>query len=316
MSAASSTPAGAAQVGAFYAGSPIARWMGRSMRVAQRVSPALALRLAMRLFFTPLPSKLAARARTVPAAWQREHLRFEHGRMALWRRAEPASGPTVLLVHGWAGDAMQLRAIGDALHEAGYAALLLDLPAHGRSDGWRSTLPQFVRALFAVQARVGPLHGVVAHSLGALAAVHAAARGLGAGRLALVSAPIPPAAFIRGFAQSFGLSPSLAGGMREAIQRLEGVPLAQFEPAWLGERVTQPTLLLHDRDDRAAPVEASKRLAQALAGARLELTAGLGHRRILAEPAVAQAIVSHFELPTAAHDGHMRTHAEPQASAL
>lgn len=314
-----------AQVDAFYAGSRAARWMGRGMRAAQRLSPGLALRLAMRVFFTPLPSKLAARARPVPAPWRAELLRFEEGRIALWHRARlplanafidpTADLPKVLLVHGWAGDAMQLRAIGEALAADGFDPILLDFPGHGRSEGWRSTLPQFVRALFAVQARVGPLHGVVAHSLGALASAHAVARGLAVKRLALVSPPIGPSVFIHGFAMSFGLGPAVARRMREAIQQREGVPLDQFEPGWLGERVRQPTLVLHDRADRAAPLAAAQQLARALPLARLQVTEGLGHRRILADGEVISAVIAHLR-EQGGHARHTPTQADRGTSTL
>jgi len=259
------------------------------------VSPDVGLRLALRLFFTPMPSKLAARARPVPAVWRARRWPFEGGEIAAWRRTDVEPGrPTVLLVHGWAGDAMQLRALGDRLAGAGYDPLLLDFPGHGRSDGWRSTLPQFVRALFAAQARTGPLHAVVAHSLGALASAHALARGLAAERLVLIAPPIPPAVFIHGFALSFGLGAGVAGRMHQAIQALEGVPLEEFEPAWLGARITAPTLVVHDRDDRAAPLAAGRQLEQALRQARIEVTQGLGHRRILDDAGVADAVLAHL----------------------
>ena len=40
--------------------------------------------------------------------------------------------------------------------------------------------------------KLGPLHGVVAHSLGSLATLHAAARGLPVQRLALIAPSSPP----------------------------------------------------------------------------------------------------------------------------
>jgi alpha-beta hydrolase superfamily lysophospholipase len=164
---------------AFYANG-LARSVGVALRLAQSVAPAAASRLALRLFFTPLPLKLAARRRQLPAPWRVERWSFEHGSVAVYRRNEESAAerPTVLLVHGWAGDAQQMRTLADALDAAGLNPVLLDFPAHGRSEGWRASLPQFVRALWAASARLGPLHAVVAHSLGALAAAHAAANGL------------------------------------------------------------------------------------------------------------------------------------------
>jgi pimeloyl-ACP methyl ester carboxylesterase len=293
MAAPNASPA-ANPAAAFYAASPLARVLGATLRLADRLAPALGTRGALRLFFTPLPWKLAAR-RQRPAPWRVSHWPFEGVHLAMHRRDDlPTGRPRVLLVHGWAGSAGQMRRIGDVLAEQGFDPVLLDLPAHGHSGGWRSTLPQFARALFAATARLGPLHAVVAHSLGSLASLHAAARGLPVQRLALIAPSSPPAQFMAWFAHSFGLPASVAERMQRTIECREGVPLAEYEPGWLGPHVAQATLLLHDEGDRIAPFSASQRLAQHLPAARLEVHGGLGHRRILDDAAVAAAVVEHL----------------------
>ncbi len=282
----------------FYAG-VFARSLGLALRLSQSVAPAAATRLALRLFFTPLPLKLAARRQTLPAPWRVEHWSFEQGAVAMYRRtsatlADAPARPTVLLVHGWAGDAQQMLGLANALAATGFDPVLLDFPAHGRSGGWRASLPQFVRALWAASARLGPLHGVVAHSLGALAAAHAAANGLPVGRLALIAPSPPPALFLQWFARSLRLGEGISQRMGATLERVEGVPLAHFEPAWLGPRLAQPTLIVHDEGDRVSPLAVGQRLSQAVAGARLLVTRSLGHRRVLADEAVAQEVVSHL----------------------
>lgn len=295
--------AAASPAAAFYATGAAARWIGVGLRAAERLSPAVATRLALRLFFTPTPSKLVARRRPVPAPWRAATLPFEQGRVVLWQRDAPttaaAARPRVLLVHGWAGDAMQLREIGDLLAASGFEPLLLDFPGHGRSDGWRSSLPQFERTLFAVQARVGPLHGVVAHSLGALASLRAAARGLAVRRIVLLAPSPSPGMVLRWFGHLFGIGERLAERMRQTIEQREATPLHEFESAWLGERLRQPVLLVHDQDDRAAPFAAAQALAQGLPAAELRRTQGLGHRRLLREPAVMQAVLAHLQFDAA-----------------
>ncbi|RZL34937.1 MAG: alpha/beta fold hydrolase, partial [Rubrivivax sp.] len=154
---------------AFFA-SPAARGIAAVLRGLHRVSPALGTRLAMGLFFTPVPTKWLARSRAVPRPWVERQLPFEGGHVSVWQRGDIEPGrPKVLLTHGWAGDAQQMRALADTLAADGFEPVLLDLPAHGRSSGWRSNLLQWVRAMFAVTARFGPWDGVVAHSLGAMA---------------------------------------------------------------------------------------------------------------------------------------------------
>jgi pimeloyl-ACP methyl ester carboxylesterase len=284
----------------FYGGGRVARWFSVALRAAHGIAPAVGTRLALRLFFTPLPLKTTARRRPVPAPWRAERFPLEGGSAVLWRRPDLEGEATagdrllVLLVHGWGGDAMQMRTLGDAIAQAGFAPLLLDFPGHGRSDGWRSTLPQFVRTLFAVQARVGPLHAVVAHSLGALAVAHAAAKGLAVERLVLMSPSPPPAKVISWFAHGFGVGEVLARRMKQTIEGIEGMPLEQFEPAWLGARLSQPTLVVHDAADRAAPLAAGKGLAKALPNARLMVTDGLGHRRALNDVQVIEAVARHL----------------------
>lgn len=288
------SPATANPASGFYAG-VIARTLGLTLRLSQSIAPAAATRLALRLFFTPLPLKLGARRRHLPTGWQVEHWPFEQGTVAVHRRTDLQPGrPKVLLVHGWAGDAQQMRPLADALAADGLNPVLLDFPAHGRSAGWRATLPQFVRAVWAASARLGPLHAVVAHSLGALATAHAAARGLPVERLVLLAPSPPPALFLQWFARSLGLGEGIPRRMGSVIERVEGVPLEQFEAAWLGPRLRQPVLVVHDEGDRVSPLAIGQRLVQAVAGARLLATRALGHRRVLADPAVAAAVAAHL----------------------
>jgi pimeloyl-ACP methyl ester carboxylesterase len=279
---------------AFFA-SPAARGIATLLRGLHQVSPALGTRLAMGLFFTPMPTKWLARSRAVPRPWVERQLPFEGGHISVWQRSDVEPGaPKVLLTHGWAGDAQQMRPLADTLAAAGFEPVLLDLPAHGRSGAWRSNLPQWVRALFAVTARFGPWDGVVAHSLGAMALSHALARGLPARRAALIALAPPPWQFLRWFADAMGTGEGLAARMRGHIEHREGVSLGHFEPAWLAERVIQPTLIVHDRGDVTAPIVGSETLLAGLPAGRLHVTEGLGHRRLLSNPAVMEQVRDHL----------------------
>jgi len=283
----------------FYGANPLARALAGLLRASQALGPNAASSAALKLFFTPLPSKWAARRRPVPTDWRASHWLFEGVSLTAWQRgaASITGRPTVLLVHGWAGDAQQLRPLAEALWAAGLNPVMLDLPAHGRSRGWSSTLPQFGRALHAATARLWALHGVVAHSLGAVAALHAAAQGWPVQRLVLLAPSVAPNQVLKWFAHAFDLKPATLQRMVQKIEAREGVPLQQFEPAWLATRVHQPTLILHDEQDRAAPLANTRLIAGLLPQAQLQVTQGLGHRRLLADPGVAARVLDHLHAP-------------------
>ena len=279
---------------AFYEGSALARVLGAALRLIDALAPRWGTQSALGLFFTPLPWKFARR-RSLPDRWETFAWRFESVNLAAYRRRALEPGrPIVLLVHGWAGSGAQMARLGDALADAGFDPVLLDFPGHGHSGGWRSTLPQFSRAIFAAASRLGPFAGIVGHSLGAVAAMHAVARGLPAQRLVLVAPSASPALFLRWFAGSFRLADSIPARMQRRIESREDTRLGEFEPEWLGPRIGQPTLVVHDEDDRIAPMAAAARVVSALRAARLHPTRGLGHARVLDDASVAEAVLDHL----------------------
>ncbi|MDT9001103.1 alpha/beta hydrolase [Paucibacter sp. APW11] len=279
----------------FYARGPVQRVLRGLFAGLQRLSPALAGAAAMQLFRTPLPPRWAGSAAAWPAVWQRHSLPFEGGQLRFWRRGAADAGhrPAVLLLHGWGGRAQDMAALAERLWQAGFAPLLPDLPAHGRSSGWRSDMPQWLRAIQALSAAHGPWHAVVGHSLGALAAAHSVAAGLPAQRLVLLAVSPPPRQILHWFAAGFGLRAGVQQHMAAWFAQ-RGAALERFEPAWLGSRLVLPTLLLHDEADRAAPLAHALAMQQQLPTGRMQLTQGLGHRRLLRDEAVLEAVRRHL----------------------
>jgi pimeloyl-ACP methyl ester carboxylesterase len=260
----------------------------------QRLWPALAVRAAGRLFLTPLPPKWLVRSKNWSRDWQITHWPFEEAQVTVYSRDD--NGPVVLLAHGWGGHAGQMKTIAAALSEAGMRPVIMEMPAHGRSAGLQSTLPQFARAIDYVVARLGeadqPVHTLVAHSLGATAAAFSASRNLPVRRLVLVAPAASPTGYTRMFAHVFGLSEKLRAGMQGRIEAREGALMYNFEPHALGARLRLPTLIVHDRKDTINPFSDGESYASAVPGARLVATEGLGHRAILKDATVVEKVVA------------------------
>ncbi|MDP3669552.1 MAG: alpha/beta hydrolase [Telluria sp.] len=260
------------------------------LAACQRLWPALAVRAACRIFLTPLPLKWLNRGKAWGTTWSATAWPFEDASITLYSMETP--GPMVLLVHGWGGHAGQMRALADALAAGGMRPVILEMPGHGHSAGWQSSLPQFARAIDYVTARLGPMQALLAHSLGASASAHVAGRCLPVERLVLLAPAASPSGYTRMFAHVFGLAERTRAAMQARIEAREGMLMAQFEPAAAGPRVRVPTLVVHDRNDTINGFADGQAYAQAVSGAQLLATEGLGHRAILKDAQVIARVVA------------------------
>lgn len=287
---------------AYYGSSPLLRALRLALSASDRVWPALGVRAAYRIFGTPLPLKWLSRSRVPASHWRRASWPFENASLSVYTPGgPPADAPLVLLVHGWGGHAGQMLSLAHAVAALGFAPVLVEMPAHGRSAGSVSNLPQFARAIDYLAARLTQegrrLQAIAAHSLGANALAYAASRGLPVQRLVLLAPPASPRAFTHYFAQVFGLSEHTRAAMQQRIEAREGILMPLLEPAAVGPRITQPTLVVHDRDDRVNRFADGVAYSEAIAGAQLMATQGLGHRRILKEPSVLEAVAAFITGP-------------------
>jgi len=216
-----------------------------------------------------------------------------------------SEGPTVLLAHGWGGHAGQWHAAIPPLLEAGFRVAAFDALCHGASDAGargpqQTSILEMARALLATAWHVGPLHGLVAHSLGGAAAALAFREGLLPNAAVLIG---PPADLYRACsaqAWRLGLGPAVLHRMQHSAERWMGMPWSDFNVPEVGRQRTVPkTLIIHDRGDREVPWEDGAAIAGAWPSARLLTTEGLGHRRIMHDAGVIAEAVA-FLAPAAA----------------
>lgn len=291
------TPTALESAASYYNASPGTRWFRWGLGLSERLSPTFAAWAATRLFGTPLPPKWLQRRHNWAATWKVESWGFEDASLTVYSRPIAPHGPVVLLVHGWGGHAGQMRDLAASVSARGLRPVLLEMPAHGRSRGGTSNLPQFARAIDYVVAKLRQqgheVRAVVAHSLAANALAHAAGRGLDVERLVLLAPPASPYEYTRLFAHVFGLRETTRAALQHRVEAREGILMRQFEPAATGPRVSGATLVVHDREDRTNPFADGVAFSQAIPGARLLETAGLGHTRLLKAPLVLDAVVSH-----------------------
>ncbi|MDG2526690.1 alpha/beta fold hydrolase [Stenotrophomonas sp. HITSZ_GD] len=265
-----------------------------AMRALARISPTLASWGMDRLWFRAPRTHPDAAARACLAQGRHVPLTLHGKSVAAWTWGE--QGPWVLLMHGWGGHAGQLHAFVPPLLAAGFRVAAFDAPAHGASAGSRHgrrrvTFFEFADALRALASHLGPLHGVIAHSGGCTALALAMRQGWQAPRALVFVAPFcEPQAAIDGFARQLGVAGETVARFTSRVSRWLGIEWSDLEIAALPAEVPRDALLVvHDSGDREVPLAQSQRLVAGWPGARLVVTHGAGHRRLLALPQVADA---------------------------
>jgi pimeloyl-ACP methyl ester carboxylesterase len=206
-------------------------------------------------------------------------------------------GPAVLLVHGWEGSPSDMAAFVPGLLARGLRVVLVELPAHGESAAPWTSIPHSAMALGDLQAALGPVHGVVGHSVGGAVVAHALGLGMQAGRAVLIAAPARYTDYARRFARQAGLDEADALRMLDVLREVWQVDVHAVSAPATASRLTLPGLLVHATDDRMVPIEDSEQTASQWRGARLMRVEGVGHRRILAHAPVIDAVVEFLTSP-------------------
>jgi pimeloyl-ACP methyl ester carboxylesterase len=285
---------------------------------AERIAPRVGGKAAFELFCrTPNRRRLSDGERRAidRAADFMEEAR--HHRLAIGRRCvmvhefRPRGGRdnvgTVLVLHGWRSRTEYMKALIEAYRDAGYRVMSLDLPGHGGSAGRRLNLASAVTAVHAAGEWFGPFAAVVGHSFGGAVAVNAVAGSvvgvppLAASKLVLIAAPSSMPALFENFGRILKLGPRVRSALAEEVRRIAGRPLDEFVGSRQLAETPVPTLVLHAPDDREVSADHARLFATAGDHVRLRWTPGLGHRRILSDPAVVKDALGFVARQTQLH---------------
>jgi hypothetical protein len=254
-----------------------------SCSLLSRISPALSARWAEWLFRSPPPCPPRPREQAVLARGARRNLKGPRGKIVSWSWG---AGPTILLAHGWAGHAGRLTRYVDPLTRAGFRVVAFDAPGHGQSSGGRVSLPDFTIAVLRIAEQIGPLYGVVAHSLGATATAIALREGLPLNRAVFLSPAADPERLSTRFARMLRLSEAECELMKGRFLQRYNLRWSELKIVDWVRFLTTSLLVFHDRRDFKVPLAEGQAIVSAWPQGELVMTCGLGHHKILRDAAV------------------------------
>lgn len=261
-----------------------------------------AARIGFELFRTPQSRETSAKETRILESASR--IAIPHAQILDWpptQRPEinlagyvwDNDGPTVILTHGWELQAGRMGPFVAPLLQAGRRVVAFDAPAHGRSGGACSTLLDYEEAILNVirtseQLGHKPVQALMGHSFGGMAAAWMLARHRmpTVRQLVLIAAGTDVEFLMQTSPHFQQADDGLKQALREEFRRRVGRWPAEFDAA------QAKTLIVHDRRDYMVPFAHAKAYARHISDAQVFATSGLGHRAILRDAKVIEAVTA------------------------
>ncbi len=263
-----------------------ATWL--AMRFFGKYSQRIGGYFAARLWFTPWRVQLSDHARRREALWLADTEPFEvevdRGKI---RGFSAGGGPAVLLMHGWGERASTMGAFIAPLTRAGYRVVGIDLPGHGATTVGETNFFITADALRAVAFEVGPVHAVIAHSMGTVATAVALEQGLLTNKVVFLAAPARLEHGFEKFNFMYGVPPRAADGLAAYLERHFGADIwRELAVDRMAAGFDVPALIVHDEGDDQVDIAQGELLSEAWRGSRFIRTQGLNHTKVVRDEEV------------------------------
>ncbi|MBT7425887.1 MAG: alpha/beta hydrolase [Flavobacterium sp.] len=250
-------------------------------KTLELISSKLASFFGIRLFITPVNFPIPKREQYMLKSAQKKRLHIPEIKKEIEILSYGYSKKKVLLVHGWSGRSTQLFAFADKLLENGYMVISFDGPAHGKSTGKTTMMPEFLKTIEKINTTFGPFEAAIGHSFGATSLYNAAATFLGIKTFIAIGSGDRISDIISNFAKNLYLNEKSAKKIQSGLEKKWMIHIDDFSSSTVAKKIKIPVLVVHDIIDGDVPVSCAFRIRQNLEKGSLLITNGLGHTKIL-----------------------------------
>lgn len=254
-----------------------------SVKFVQFLSIDLVTKIAARIFTSPIKHKIPKREFEMEGKTKQETVFISeiNKNIVVYHYGE--SSKKVLLVHGWSGRGTQLVKFADELLSLGYSTISFDAPAHGKSAGKTTLMPEFIASILELERLYGPFEYAIGHSLGGISLLNSVKQGLKIKKLVVIGSADKIRDIFDEFVKKLELKPIVSSRMIDGFEKKFGVSMDNYSAHLAAKEVHIPTLVIHDENDYEVPVFCGKNIYKHLPDGELFLTTKLGHRKILGD---------------------------------
>ena len=233
------------------------------------------------LFTTPIKYTIPKREQYMLKSAQKKGLFIENINKEIEVLSYGYSRKKVLLVHGWCGRSTQLYAFADKLLENGYMVISFDGPAHGRSTGKTTMMPEFLETIKKINTTFGPFEAAIGHSFGATSLYIATSNFLSIKSFIAIGSGDKISDIILNFAKNLGLKKRSAQLIQSRLEKKWNIKVDDSSSSTVAKKINIPLLVIHDVTDGDVPVSCAYEIRKNLKKGSLLITNKLGHTKIL-----------------------------------
>ncbi len=196
-----------------------------------------------------------------------------------------------LLVHGWSSRPTQLYKFIGKLLEKNYTVYSFDGPAHGKSTGKKTMMPEYIKTVEKVTETFGPFEIAIGHSMGGISLINAQSHHHFFKKMAVIGTPDSILKIFRNFINILELKPHIAERLIAVFERITNKKIEEFHGSNLAKNIKIPVLVVHDEKDTEVSIDDAINNVNNLENGTLYKTTGLGHNRILKNDEIVDKVI-------------------------
>ena len=263
-----------------------------AIRILDFIHPYLSMRFAAFFFSKPFRYKFLEHEVPVLIKAIKSSVKIKTLDKSILCYRWEGKGPKIILMHGWSGRATNFYKIIDELIKQDYDIYAFDAPAHGKSPGLSTNIPEFTLVLDYLVKLWGPFESMLGHSGGAFTSAYVCADHSEIKKLILISPFDRAIDLFDKYYNLISLSETAQKLMLDYFSQKTNRKITEFSGAFSARSIEAKTLIIHDENDKEVDLSNSVTIKKNIKRGRLYITKGLGHRRILRDEKVIQEIIS------------------------